>query len=113
MLIHDDDHPRKFWKLGKVEELISGNDDAIRGALVRIRAGNSHAFVKRPVQWLYPVEVSDVKDTDTTEGTEHHQLPVSNQATAEQEARIRPQRAAAMQAKQKLESWVRDLNNSI
>ena len=113
VLIHDDDHPRTFWKLGKVEELISGSDDAIRGALVRIRAGNSHAFVKRPVQRLYPVEVSDVKDTDTTEGTEHHQLPVSNQATAEQEARIRPQRAAAMQAKQKLESWARDLNNSI
>ena len=71
------------------------------------------AFVKRPVQRLYPVKVSDIKDTDTTEGTEHHQLPVSNQATAEQVARICPQRAAAMQAKQMLELWARDLNNSI
>lgn len=113
VLIHDDDQPRTFWKLGRVEELISGSDDAIRGALVRIRAGNSHAFVKRPVQRLYPVEVGCVKGIDETEGTQNLQLPVSNQAAAEQETSTCPRRTAAILAKQKLKSWARDMNNSI
>ena len=34
VLIHDEDHPRIFWKMGKVEDLIMGAEGVIRGAMV-------------------------------------------------------------------------------
>ena len=34
VLVHSSDRPRGFWRLGKVEELISGADGRVRGAKV-------------------------------------------------------------------------------
>ena len=58
VLMYDEDHPRIFWKLAKVESLLKGSDGAVRGARVRVRRGNGFTVLNRPVQHLYPLEVN-------------------------------------------------------
>ena len=59
VLIHDENHPHGHWKLALLERLIKGSDGQIRGARVRIHSeGNHTSILNRPVQRLYPLEVS-------------------------------------------------------
>ena len=34
VLVYDQDHPRTFWRLAKVEDLMKGSDGKIRGAII-------------------------------------------------------------------------------
>ncbi|XP_011404755.1 PREDICTED: uncharacterized protein LOC105313216 [Amphimedon queenslandica] len=61
VLVHDEDKPRGFWKLSRIMELIVGSDGKIRGAIVRI--GNKR--LRRPLQKLYPLEVSQQDPPDS------------------------------------------------
>ena len=54
VLIKEEERNRRRWKFGIVEELIKGRDGVVRGA--RLRAGKS--YLERPVQHLYPLELS-------------------------------------------------------
>ena len=36
VIIHSDDQPRGMWSLGRVEELLVGNDGEARGAVLRV-----------------------------------------------------------------------------
>ena len=36
VIIHEENCPRGLWKLGRVEELLKGNDGHVRGAVVRV-----------------------------------------------------------------------------
>ena len=57
VIIHEENRPRGLWKLGKVEELLKGNDGHVRGAVVRVASKEmSFTVLRRPVQHLYPVE---------------------------------------------------------
>jgi len=56
--IHDNCLPRQRWKLGTVQELIHGRDGLVRAAIVRVLSKGVTTEIKRPVQRLYPVEVS-------------------------------------------------------
>ena len=44
VLVHDEKHPRAFWKLGKVEKLIKGQNGNVRGAVIGV-----HSNTGRPV----------------------------------------------------------------
>ena len=61
VLVHDEDKPRGFWKLSRIMELIVGSDGKIRGAIVKI--GNRR--LRRPLQKLYPLEVSQQDPPDS------------------------------------------------
>ena len=54
VLIKDDAFKRNFWKKGRVEKLIYGKDEKVRGALLRTPNGS---YIKRPVQRIVPLEV--------------------------------------------------------
>ena len=54
VIIKGEEKNRGLWKLGIVEELITGRDRVVRGA--KLRAGRS--YLERPVQHLYPMELS-------------------------------------------------------
>ena len=54
VLIRSEERNREKWPLGVVVELFSGRDGAVRAA--KLRAGK--AFLERPVQHLYPLELS-------------------------------------------------------
>ena len=59
VIIHSDDQPRGLWKLGRVEELLVGTDGEARGAVLRVAGqGRRAKLLRRPVQRLYPLELS-------------------------------------------------------
>ena len=59
MLIKEDERNRGKWKMGIVEELITGCDGVVRGA--KLRAGKSH--LERAIQHLYPLELTCDRQT--------------------------------------------------
>ena len=40
ILVHDQDHPRGFWKVMQVEELITWRDGLVHGAVLRLPSKN-------------------------------------------------------------------------
>ena len=62
MIIKNEERYRSRWDLGIIVKLIKGCDGVVRAA--KLRAGKS--FLKRPVQHLYPLELScDMQDGST------------------------------------------------
>ena len=59
--VHDD-LPRGFWKIGCIERLLSGRDETVRGATVRVTTNGKCTTLDRPLQRLYPMEI---KSTST------------------------------------------------
>lgn len=102
VLVHEEGLPRSFWKLAKVEEVITGRDGQPRGAVLRVPAKNGQTTtLRRPLQLLYPLEGRRRCDEveDTSENTEKdHQEPQEQ----EQPSLRRPKRQAAAQA----QDWI-------
>eukprot|EP00112_Aurelia_sp_Birch-Aquarium-sp1_P023331 Seg6901.3 transcript_id=Seg6901.3/GoldUCD/mRNA.D3Y31 product="hypothetical protein" protein_id=Seg6901.3/GoldUCD/D3Y31 len=62
MLIKGDEKNRGHWKIGIIQQLITGRDGIVRGA--KLRAGKS--TLERAVQHLYPLELQCDNATVTT-----------------------------------------------
>jgi hypothetical protein len=62
VLIQEDGVKRNKWKLGKIENIITGEDGVVRGAEVKTCSGK----VSRPLQRLYPLEVTDDSEDGKT-----------------------------------------------
>ena len=110
VVIYDQGLPRGFWKLGCVEELITGSDEQCRGAFVRVKSGrSSRSLLKRPVQHLYPLEVQCVASPHEREGS-------SPPALDEQPVHIdtmtssRPKRVASQIAQLKIKDCIKELS---
>ena len=76
VLVHDETHPRSYWKMGKVERLLMSQDRQSRGAEVRVQGRGSSGgglLVRRSLQLLYPMEVS----CSTNEAAPQEQVPGS------------------------------------
>lgn len=59
VVIHSDNQARGQWKLGRVEELLTSPDGQHRAAVLRVAGqGRTAKRLRRPVQRLYPVEMS-------------------------------------------------------
>ena len=57
--VYDEGLKKGFWRLGKVESLIAGRDNVIRGAMVKVSSkGKKPIRIKRALQPLYPLEVA-------------------------------------------------------
>ena len=66
VMIHDDGLKRSRWVMGVVEETIFSKDGVIRGARVRKFSDEGRRqLIKRPLQKLYPLEIS--RDSDSIE----------------------------------------------
>ena len=54
VLLYDDGTKRAFWKLAIVNELLEGNDDKARAAVIKVRSDKGPAkLLKRSVQHFY------------------------------------------------------------
>lgn len=62
VIVHDESLPHSFWKLARVEKLMTGNDRRIRAATLRLSTGQG--TLNRPIQLLYPFEVYESEDND-------------------------------------------------
>ena len=70
VVVHTKDQPRAFWKLGRIEEVLVGRDGEVRGAKVRVAGqGRRATTLHRPIQLLYPLEVSAQRKGRTGEET--------------------------------------------
>ena len=54
VIIKSDERNRNQWPMGVVEDLFTGRDGVVRAA--KLRAGRG--FMERPIQHLYPLELS-------------------------------------------------------
>mgnify|MGYP002804391833 CR=1 FL=1 len=59
VIIKNDKTNRNFWKLAMVENLLRGDDNMVRAAVVKVvgRKGNQLQRLRRPIQHLIPIEV--------------------------------------------------------
>ena len=90
VVVKDDASKRLFWKLGVVQDLITGDDQQVRAAVVKVTDPKGHtSLLRRSVRHLYPIEVRDenIEDVPTTE---EESLSVS-----EVDSNHRPRREAA------------------
>ena len=112
VLIHDDT-PRATWKMGVVEELITGGDGIVRAVTLRTATG----LTNRPVTRLYPLELNVTRQLEIEE-TRNHQGEEFSTATTESSTSTipmgsltsaRPQRSSAHRATVKMKEWARVL----
>ena len=87
LIIRSDEKDRTQWKLGVVNDLITGCDGVVRGAKLR----SSKSSLKRPLQHLYPLELSCDSTVETTTSG-----PVDTQV-------VRPQRDTAAADRPRIE----------
>jgi len=63
VIVHDDDKPRRLWRLGRVVKLIAGSDNRVRGAEIMVKSKSRRpTTMKRPLKKLYPLEINDNVD---------------------------------------------------
>ena len=90
VIVYDERHPRGFWKIGRVEKLISGVDGEIRGASVRVHTtGTNTSTLNRPIQHLYPLEIraTEVGDPNSERNKEIEDSELGNSlVTAEDQS---------------------------
>ena len=56
VIIDSDNQPRGMWKLGRVEELLTGPDGESRAAVLQVAGQRRSAkYLRHPVQRLYPL----------------------------------------------------------
>ena len=117
VILKEDKVPRNSWKLGKVKDLHVGKDGQVRGVTVTLpREGKESYHLQRPIQLLYPFEVSsdnglkkiDIKlqDLKTEDQVDVQSRKEANclKKTSEKstgESTSRPQRKAAVEGEVK------------
>ena len=93
VIIKGDEKNRGQWKLGIVDELFPGSDGVIRA--VKLRAGKS--YLERPIQHLYPLELSCDRTADKPKAALNAEAPT-----------FRPTRDAAVAARARIQSIASD-----
>ena len=103
VLIHDQDHLQGFWKIARVQSLITGKDGVISRAELRISSkGGLPTTLQWPLQLLYPLEIRNssyvVEQNSKVASDETFQQQKVTAATCS----LRPERAAAVRGRQLL-----------
>ena len=116
VLVEDRDQPRGFWRLARVQKLLTGKDDQVRGAEVRVSTPTGQITLRRPVQVLYPLELKDPLTqrvpVETVAGSEEAPAdPNITQSSGEREPR--PSRRAAAQARELFRTLAIDLADDV
>lgn len=100
--VYDEGKPRGLWRIGMIEEVITGSDGRVRSASVRVQSKSGRDVVlRRPMQHLYPLEANIQRQSteshpeETDDGAESHE-PVK----APQNGQLR--RSAAVQARDRI-----------
>ena len=104
VIVHDD-KPRIQWRLAVIEKLITGRDNLVRAA--HIRMGNYKTI--RSIVKLYPLEVRSEDEGNlhtTDDNVQHLQDPQpTSDDTSTTSSSVRVRRNAASKALQKMSEW--------
>lgn len=110
VLVHDEGHPRSHWKLGKIERILTSKDGQVRGAEVRVQGRRSKkpSLLRRPLQLLYPLEVSCA----TSETSRPESVPEQSEQSARGLVRgNRERRKAAVEGERLRRQWIAELQD--
>ena len=119
VIVHDENYPRGLWKLGKIESLLPGTDGNVRGAFVRVHSSGQHSILlKRPIQRLYPLEVRASEEMSSSNPSVDADMPTTPPLEETSETNSvaltpgtpRPRRQASRRARDKIKTWVDDMN---
>ncbi len=107
MVLVKENLPRGSWKIAKIKELNRSADGNYRSA--KLSLPNKKTFV-RPIALLYPLECPGTKqdgnEIETEEGTQGNS---EYQGKDETKPGARPKRKAALEARDQLAKWTRQL----
>jgi len=109
VVVHDENQPRGFWRLAKVENVIVGIDGEVRGATVRVSSRDGNVTVlQRPLSLLYPLEINcPAEPTTNRASVEVQEDAVSTESPQEEVIPApRPRRAAASRAIDRVRRWM-------
>ncbi len=112
--VYDEGHPRGMWRLGRIEELIKGADEMVRGVHVRVVSKKgSVKILRRPIQHIYPLEIRSGAETAQSchprtepdpehgaRGSEVSPSTTEGDAVASGSLSARPKRTAARNARE-------------
>ena len=106
VLVHDENHPRTLWKLGRVT---SGDDGQIQGAVLEVATNGRLSTLRRPISCLYPLEVTPKSKADSNSEQDGS---VRITEADDSVSPTRPARAAAERARQQVRKWITELNDN-
>ena len=102
--------------MGKVEKLIKGSDDRVRGVFVRAGArGRGTTIFKRPIQHLYPLEIN-CPSLSCESGMQEEETALPEIVNEPQSVAVnnpyidRPQRMAVRVGRTRVRNWVKELS---
>ena len=115
MLMYDDSHQRGFWRLARVQKLMTGVDGQVRGAVIRVQSKGEKGTttLRRPVTHLYPLETSrEIEEsvngtTETVNSVEATATPETQVDDSQPQSRG-PRREAAKRARE----WMQAVLNN-
>ena len=112
VVLEDQDKPRGFWRLARVEKLLAGKDGEVRGVEIRVSTLTGRpTTLRRPVQALYPLETSHPLEDELGEGSCRLQGDGTEATTIPtvEQAQMRLTCSAATRAKEKFKRWAAEL----
>ena len=110
ILIHEENQPRTLWRLGRVNDVITGSDGKIRGAVLTVVTNGKQSTLRRPISCLYPLEI-DPKVNPQKKSPDAEATPAD--ACQDEAGHTRPVRVAAVKAQQCVSNWISELTDSI
>ena len=113
--LHDEGHPRAFWKFARVEKLIVGRDGLPRGAVLRLpRKDGQQTTLQRPLQLIHPLEISSESLSSVDEFQNNNSNEATSQCTvAEQTPSPRQQRSSAARCRDRMKDWSEHLLETV
>jgi hypothetical protein len=100
VVVHNENKPRGYWALGRVEQTLPGGDNQIRSATVRVYTGGKQSkLLRRPVQRLYHIEIGS--RVESISEVENSPVAACEEAPLQQE-RLKSTRRAALEARDRM-----------
>ena len=114
VIVKDEHLPRGHWKLGVIQQVLTGRDGLTRAAVVKVAASDrQHSTLRRPVQLLYPLEIhSNVTCSSPSEDTSDPDPEEPNrgaECSDDLNTPARPKRDAARRAAEVTRDWITEL----
>ena len=114
VLVHDQDHPQGFWKIARVQRLITGRDGQTRGAVLKLATKSGRlTTLQRPVQLLYPLGVAQSETQEESENVEDTEESELEEERDEPEPPKCPQRDSAIKAHDRVRTWTSELMEEV
>ena len=94
--------PNANWKMGVVEDLLTGGDNIVRAVTLRTATG----LTNRPIAKLYPLELNATTHSETEPTPEEDNVTTETSTSTKSPVSTRPQWSSARRATVKMKEWI-------